>query len=401
MFQLNEGQKYIVNEGIKWFFNSHEQVFQYDGPPGSGKSVVLMEILKGIGLDILTETACMAYIGSASLVMRMKGLFNAKTIHSWLYQMKAVNALDANGNLIIDTLFNVPIKVPKFIPVDHLDPRIKLIVIDEGYTVPLSMRSQIEKFGIKILVCGDQFQLPPVGDLPAFLTSGKIYHLTEVMRQLGRDDIIYLTNRVRAGLPLINGYYGNSLVISMKDLTDNMLLWADQVICCKNKTRDDINYKMRNLLGYKSKLPVYGEKIVCRKNNWLEALPFDNGGELNLVNGLIGRVGNAPDISSYDGKLFSLDFIPDLVPNMVFSQTRCNYKHMISNYTNRNIIRNNKYEVGNMFEYAYAITDHVAQGSQWHKVIYIEERMHPDIQINLNVVGASRADQQLIYVKLY
>ena len=86
---------------------------------------------------------------------------------------------------------------------------------------------------------------------------------------------------------------------------------------------------------------------------------------------------------------------------MVFSQTRCNYKHMISNYTNRNIIRNNKYEVGNMFEYAYAITDHVAQGSQWHRVIYIEERMHPDIQINLNVVGASRADQQLIYVKPY
>ena len=54
-----------------------------------------------------------------------------------------------------------------------------------------------------------------------------------------------------------------------------------------------------------------------------------------------------------------------------------------------------------MFEYAYAITDHVAQGSQWHKVVYIEERMHPDIQINLNVVGASRADQQLIYVKPY
>ena len=54
-----------------------------------------------------------------------------------------------------------------------------------------------------------------------------------------------------------------------------------------------------------------------------------------------------------------------------------------------------------MFEYAYAITDHVAQGSQWHKVVYIEERMSPDIQTNLNVVGASRPDQQLIYVKSY
>ena len=401
MFELNQGQKYIVDEAVKWYHNSYEQIFQFDGPPGSGKSVVLMEILKRLGLDILTETACMAFIGSASLVMRMKGLINAKTIHSWLYQVKEVNALDKHGNPIMDTLFNKPIKAPKFIPVDHLDPQIKLIVIDEGYTVPLSMKHQIEKFGIKILVCGDQLQLPPVGDLPAFLTTGKIYHLTEVMRQLGRDDIVYLTNRVRAGLPLINGYYGNSLVINFNDLSDNMLLWADQVICCKNKTRDDLNYKIRNILGHKSALPEYGEKIVCRKNNWLESLPFNNGGELNLVNGLIGKVANAPDVSSYDGKLFSLDFIPDLVPNMMFSQSRCNYKHMISDYYNRNSIRNNRYEVGNMFEYAYAITDHIAQGSQWHNVVYIEERMHPDIQINLNVVGASRADTRLIYVKPY
>ena len=278
--------------------------------------------------------------------------------------MKAVNALDANGNPIIDTLFNVPIKVPKFIPVDHLDPRIKLIVIDEGYTVPLSMRSQIEKFGIKILVCGDQFQLPPVGDLPAFLTSGKIYHLTEVMRQLGRDDIIYLTNRVRAGLPLINGYYGNSLVISMKDLTDNMLLWADHVICCKNKTRDYLNYKMRSILGYNSELPQYGEKVVCRKNNWLEKVQFTNGRDLNLVNGLMRKVVSNPDISTFDGKLFSMDFVPDLVPNVVFEQSRCNYRHMISDFKTRNAIKNNRYEFGNMFEFGYSITDHVAQGSQ-------------------------------------
>ena len=349
----------------------------------------------------MTEIAPMSYIGSASLVMRMKGLLSSKTIHSSLYNVKEINALDENGNVIMDTLLNKPIKVPKFIPVTALDPRVKLIVIDEGFTVPLSMRPQLEKFGLKILVCGDQCQLPPVGDLPAFLVTGKIYHLTEVMRQTGRDDIIYLTNRVRVGLPLINGYYGNSLVINYSDLSDNMLLWADQVICCKNRTRDDLNYKIRSILGHNSRLPEYGEKVVCRKNNWLESIPFNNGGELNLVNGLIGTVASNPDVSSFDGKLFSMNFIPQLVPNMVFEQTRCNYKYMISNYQNRNTIKNNRYEVGNMFEYAYAITDHVAQGSQWHKVIYIEERMSPDIQTNLNVVGASRADQQLIYVKYY
>ncbi len=400
MFILNQEQEYIVNEAVKWFYNSYEQIFQFDGPPGSGKSVVLNEIIKRLRLDPLHEIAAMAYIGSASLVMRMKGLLNAKTIHSTIYNVQPVNALDANGNIIMDTLLNVPIKVPKFTLVEHLPKEVRLIVIDEGYTVPLKMRPELEKFGIKILVCGDQGQLPPVNDLPAFLVNGKIYHLTQIMRQTGRDDIIYLTNRVREGLPLINGYYGNSLVIDRKDITDNMLLWADQVICCKNKTRDELNYKIRSMLGFNSDLPKYGEKLVCRKNNWLSGVKFDNGAELNLVNGLIGKVANNPDVSSYDGHLFSLDFVPDLVPNVSFRGTRVNYKHMISENNVRQSIRNNRYEFGDMFEYSYCITDHISQGMQWHKVLYIEEYIDPNIQRNLNVVGASRPDQQLIYVKM-
>lgn len=398
MFKLNAGQEYVVDEAVKWYYNSYEQVFQYCGGPGTGKSVVLNEIIKRLGLNPITEVAAMSFIGSASLVMRLKGLISAKTIHSWIYDVQEVNALDENGNIVMDTMLNRPIKVPRFIPVDYLPKDIKLIVIDEAYTVPLKMKSQIEKFGIKIIACGDPLQLPPVNDLPAYLVSGKIYRLTEVMRQQGRDDIIYLTNRVRDGLPLLNGYYGNSLVINRNDIRDDMLLWADQVVCCTNRTRDNLNNKIRGILGYKTDIPEYGEKVVCRKNDWLTEIPFTNGGKLSLVNGLTGTVANNPDISSFDGKLFSIDFIPTLVPNLQFSSLRCNYKHMISDYNKRSVIRSSRYEFGDMFEYAYAITDHIAQGGQWHKVLYISENI-PDIQLNLDIVGISRADQFVIIAR--
>lgn len=399
MIIFNEGQERVINAALDWYYNSPEQVFQYDGPPGSGKSVVLNEIIKRLGLNPLIEVAPMSFIGSASLVMRNKGLWNAKTAHSWIYNVEAVDLRDKYGNVIMDTLLNVPVKVMRFIPIDHLDPNIKLIAIDEAYSMPLSMRPAIERFGIKIIACGDQNQLPPVKDLPAFLADGKIWHLTESMRQQGKDDITYIANRVNKGLPLINGYYGNSLVINRKDLSMNMLLWADAVICGRNSTRDQINAQIRKALGHTSKLPEYGEKVVCRSNNWLEGVELANGSKINLVNGLIGTVYSNPDVSSYDGDTFSMNFVPDLSIDAFFYNIRCNYLHMISDNKTRVQIRGNKYAKGNMFEYAYCITAHVAQGSQFHKVVYIEEPMGPNIQTNINLVGASRADQALIYVK--
>jgi transcriptional regulator with XRE-family HTH domain len=70
------------------------------------------------------------------------------------------------------------------------------------------------------------------------------------MRQLGREDISFIASRAGHGLPLLNGYHGNSLVINRKDLDDNMLLWADIIICGTNKTRDEINARVRKLKGY-------------------------------------------------------------------------------------------------------------------------------------------------------
>jgi exodeoxyribonuclease-5 len=289
--------------------------------------------------------------------------------------------------------------VPRFHLIDKLDDSIELVVIDEGYCLPKTVGEHIKRFGKKILVCGDQNQLPPVNDEPAFLNGNVKYRLTECMRQAGREDISFISNRSGMLLPLLNGYYGNSIVINRSELSDDMLLWADIIICGTNRTRDKMNKRVRELKGYTSDIPQYGEKVVARSNNWLESVSLSNGTEINITNGLVCKVLNNPDVSTYDGEMFSMTLAPELAPNAIFFNTRCNYKHMISDFKTRDAIRKNKYSKGNMFEFAYAITTYLSQGGQWHKVIYIEENMGA-IQGRINLVGASRADTCLIYVKM-
>ena len=65
---LNEEQEKVVQEAIRFYKHSSEQVFQFTGPPGTGKSVVLSEILKRLKLP-LTEVAPMAFTGAAAIVM--------------------------------------------------------------------------------------------------------------------------------------------------------------------------------------------------------------------------------------------------------------------------------------------------------------------------------------------
>ena len=81
---LNYGQEKAVQDGVLWFKNSSEQIYEVDGEAGTGKSVVLFEIIRRLGLRPY-EILPMAYTGQAAIVMRTKGFTNSKSIHSSLY----------------------------------------------------------------------------------------------------------------------------------------------------------------------------------------------------------------------------------------------------------------------------------------------------------------------------
>lgn len=392
---LNQNQEKIVNAAVNWFLNSSSLLFQFDGEAGTGKSVVLNEILKRLHLNIY-EYAPMAYTGQATMVMRTKGLTTARTCHSTLFYPDEEVIFGEDGKPVIDTQFNIPKKRIVFKPYDFSGSLIKLFIIDEAWMVPKRFRKFIEDTGIKVIAAGDSGQLPPIKDEPAYLVDGPIYHLTELMRQSETSPLVYIAHRAREGKPIELGRYGNDVVVLSKDeFNMNLLRKSEMTLCPTNRTRDYINSFYRDqILHLESKIPVVGERVICRKNNWKKIV-----NDIPLVNGLIGTVTlpPGPEPLRKDGS-FTMDFLPDLFP-APFNKLRVNYKYFISNNETKNLLKNTPFLKGELFEFAYASTVHLAQGSEYSQGIYFEERSIPSIMNNLNYTAITRFKHRLIYVK--
>lgn len=388
---LTYEQQSLVKDCYHWFYNSNDLVFEYAGGPGTGKSYVLNFIIKYLRID-RECIAPMAFTGAAAVNMRTKGLLNAGTIHSWIYHTSVTQKRDKDGKFIVDEYFNRPKETLDFIPKLKLK-HIKLIIIDEAYMVPIEMKRDIEQFGIKILACGDWNQLPPVNSTPAYLNDpDRVRLLTKTMRQAEGSSIVKLAYNVLNGFPISNGYYGDVLVINEDELTDQMIMSSDVVICSKNITREFYNNKIRKIYGFEGKTPQYGERVICRSNNKDEIVD-----DINLANGLIGTVVNYPDVSGFDGKTFKMLFKPDLLNNAF--DIKVSYKYFTAPYQQKDILKNDRYLEGEKFEFGYAITAHLSQGSQFNNVIVIDEPMFGNINNRLAYVAITRAKRRLIYVK--
>ncbi len=395
MIELTQDQFYILNEAVKWYkSDTSEQVFQISGPPGSGKTILIKAIMDALNISP-SRVMPMAYTGCACLVLRTRGFYNAKTIHSSLYDIVEVPLLDYNGNVKIDTYFNIPIVKKVFVPKKELDT--DLIIIDEGSFVPMNMKKDIEKFGKKIIVAGDLDQLPPVNDNPAYLYNGKVYRLRQIMRQAQNSAIVYLSQLAINEQPIHIGMYGKDvMVIRDTDLTDEMLKYSCVTLCGKNSTRDYYNSKIREIRGQSSSIPGYMERVIFRKNNWNESI--DN---INITNGLMGTVLNNPGPIDDNRGIFRIDFLPDL-SDIIFPGVEINYQYFCSDYKTRQKLKEmqtSMADFGTFLEYGYSITTHLSQGSEYPNGIYIEEYLNSSINKNLNYTAITRFRNHLIYVK--
>ena len=119
----------------------------------------------------------------------------------------------------------------------------------------------------------------------------------------------------------------------------------------------------------RGKLPNVGDKLINRKNNWNKSLDG-----IPLVNGIIGRCLHPirRDECNLSKGIYRMDFQPDYIEDSYtcYEALKCDYEYLNEKCGEKEI---NIYNDGCKLEYAEAITVHLAQGSQYNRVVYWDE----------------------------
>jgi len=397
---LTRGQKECRTEFDVWWKKRSKQTFEYGGPAGSGKSWISNLLLEDTGLD-LERVAIITYTGRAAYNLLKKGL-NACTAHRLLYKpiikLKPEYAQDGKTQRVDAKGEGIFHKVLEWVKNDPADiiKQYDLIYIDEGYMVDEEVANDIVKLGLPILVSGDINQLGPVNGRPYFL-SNPDYLLNEVTRQaLGDPITVMALDILKHGYPTKKIYGPKAKVfefngeVEYSPVFEKVATKADIIITCTNKLRQQVNDVYRtNFLGFGEE-PCINDKVVCRQNNWNESVDG-----IPLINGLVGYIRN--EIIELDRNTFRIDFEEEDFPNSLFSELMIDKKYLSALSSVKQSRKINGKKV-NLFQYAYALTTHLVQGSEYDKAIFLDDAYgDAQNQKRLRYTAVTRAKKNLLY----
>ena len=347
-------------------YRDHEKYVVISGFAGSGKTTLVRFLIEALDVEE-DKVAYASFTGKAAEVLRKKGNKNAMTLHKLLYD-------------------SFPRPGGGFYRKPKVSLEYTIIVVDEVSLVPKSMVEMLNRHKAFIIYIGDPGQLPVINKEESHdLLAKPDVFLDQIMRQAQESEIIRLTMKIRNGedIPFTKGK--EVMVIPRKELITGHLTWADSIITATNATRHGINKQMRELLGYEGAL-CEGEKVIFKANYWEDC---NNEGDA-LVNGTIGTVANIhesfimiPNYIKNDRHripTIMCDFIPEIgssyfsinIDKDFLMNECCCVDWRVSYQLGK--LRN---KIGDIMPkkatYGHAITGHAAQGSQFPKVLVIEE----------------------------
>ncbi|MHC1548512.1 ATP-dependent DNA helicase [Phyllobacterium sp. K27] len=347
--QLSPQQDEALQAVSKWLKGGRSPIFRLFGYAGTGKTTLARYFAEHIEGDVQFA----AFTGKAAQVLRSKGARNARTLHSLIYRPRGEEAVEneTTGKTSIAPTFSLNRQSPV--------AKAKLIVVDECSMVDEQLGRDLMSFGTPILVLGDPGQLPPISGGGFFTEHEPDFLLSEIHRQARDNPILRLALDVREGREFEFGDYGAAKVISKSEVTQELVLGADQVLVGTNRTRKRYNQRLRELKGFSAAFPQAGDKLVCLRNDPAKGLL--NGSLWKVmtssretvkpgINLLIAPEDEEPGRGVAKIKLLKAQFDdPDVeIP----WQTKKRFDD---------------------FDYGYALTTHKAQGSQWNEVVLFDE----------------------------
>jgi exodeoxyribonuclease V len=333
------------------------EAFTLQGLAGSGKTTVAAEIARSQpGAFLCAPT------GKAASVLHAKTGLPATTIHGAFYDfVRRKPSKEGEPERLEFRLKHLPGSL-----------RDRVVVLDECSMCGRKIAQEVLSTGITVIAIGDPGQLPPVEGVPFFTTAS--FNLRQVHRQALENPIIRQAHAVRAG-----GVYmpdGDAFRV-IDRLTEDELNATDIVLTWRRATRSRMNTLARRARGIASPLPQKGEPLVCLRNTPRYGLY--NGAiyyasrDLQEGDEKVGISTDAGEIEVYaDFHLPGTEDDPlDLPPG--------GWKTALA--------------------FGYAVTVHKSQGSEFDKVLLLDEN-HSRDRILWLYTGITRAIETITIAKV-
>lgn len=426
-------------DGIKNFLKpgNDDKLYILKGSAGTGKTTLLHVIAKEL-CENFTHIIITAPTHRAAKVLAKKTGRPAKTLHSLLYDAEPLE----NGygvRLKRKTIFSPE---PILYIVDEASMIGDRAVSSREFSCETPLLTDLLQYvrdanpDNKIIFVGDPCQLPPVGyglgeQSPAlfpryfeqkFGINCKSFELTEIVRQQKDSYILKGAQLLRTGIQENTNdttFYKINLAGPSAAIKQYMHCYnstnntAVKLIASTNKNVNWWNNTIREQLGYAPGKPEVGDKVVIDRG-------WTNDSYI-LTNGDTGTIFETDDVVHTFGGLRFMKvkiLLEDIAEDPVVIETLLNLDHLYSEkgwlteeqekaliheamkynpeYRSTHDIRCDPYLNALRLRYAYALTCHKAQGSEFDNVI-----LHPyygqDKEVNLRYLytAVTRAKQNL------
>lgn len=332
--------------GVVTDIRNGEDEISLGGYAGTGKTSLIKYLIK-----FFPEFCVCAYTGKAANVLRKKNI-SATTIHSRIYK-----PFFDNGVMYFDLTD---------------DPGCDGFIVDEASMVSEEIYQDLKQFGLPMIFVGDHGQLEPI-ESKLNLMEKPDYVLEQIHRNAG--DIPRFADHLRKGFSSrgFKGQDGTVEFVKERNITDETLMSVDQIICAFNKTRVEINKRIREILGFEDLINV-GERVMCLKNSRRQG----------LFNGMQGTVVNLYEYKR--GQYMDFEFDGQIIEGIKYDQSQFGQEKYKIKFGQNDPIP---------FDYCSAITAHKSQGDEFDSVLVYEQKCNKWEHKRWAYTAASRARTNL------